>query len=218
MSEAPQAAGMKVIVVIADVVKSRQIGQRRAFQHRLEQVLEQLNAGREDQHSPYTITLGDEFQTLLKSPNLVFRDFFAVQRLLYPVRVRFSVGVGTLSTKINPRLSIGMDGPAFHLARKGLEEAKSTSALLRVSLEHEGPTTWMGPALDLLSHTVRGWKRNRLEVLQRMFNGQDTRAIAAAMEISSTAVYKNVQAGALGVVRDLCSEVTAAVRRDLEAK
>ncbi len=205
---------MKVIVVIADVVNSRQIADRRVFQKRLERSLEHLQKSHSDLVSPPTVTLGDEFQAVYRRADHVFRDFFMLQRLLYPHRLRVAVGVGRLSTRVNKRMSIGMDGPAFHLARQGIIEAKQSGVLLRVMMEHKRDCGWIAPALELLSHMVLDWKKNRLEILQRLLDGEDPRTVAQAMKITGTAVYKNIQAGALNSVRSLCAEVVQAIETE----
>ena len=205
---------MKVIVVIADIVHSRLIVDRRAFQRRLEKTLQQLSAKNESLLSPYTITLGDEFQAVYSKPDRLFRDFFMLQRSLYPNRIRLVAGIGKLSTRINPRMSIGMDGPAFHRARAGILEAKQSGVLLRAVAEGTDSLGWIEPSMDLLSHVIMGWKRNRLEIMQRLLDGEETGAIARAMKLTPAGVYKNIQAGALNTVRELCAEMT----RTLESR
>lgn len=111
-----------------------------------------------------------------------------------------------------------MDGPAFHLARQGIIDAKQAGVLLRVRTQGEGAPGWLEPTLDLLSHVVLDWKKNRLEIMQRLLEGQDARGIAGAMKITGTAVYKNIQAGALNTVRDLCGEIARAVEVERKSR
>lgn len=91
----------RAFCVIGDLVLSRQITARRAFQTRLNQGLQELGRARRDIVSPYTITLGDEFQAVYASPKRIFRDLLAVQSLAHPTRVRFAIGVGSLTTRLN---------------------------------------------------------------------------------------------------------------------
>jgi hypothetical protein len=209
---------MNVIVIIADIVLSREIDDRHAFQQHLEKTVGALSAGHPDLLSPYTVTLGDEFQAVYERAGHMFRDFFMLQKTLYPRRIRFVIGVGELNTPLNPRMSIGMDGPVFHLARQGMEELKQSGSLLRVMMAGAEGTAWINPALDLLSHTANGWNRNRLEVLQRLLDGEDPQAIARTMELTPAAIYKNIQAGALNTILALCGEVSRALEARLKAK
>jgi hypothetical protein len=209
--------GMKVVVVIGDIVRSRQIPDRQAFQRHLKKTVGALSARHPDLLSPYTVTLGDEFQAVYKRADRAFRDFFMLQRMLHPHRIRLVIGVGALTTPLNPRMSIGMDGPVFHLARQGMGELKQSGSLLRVMMAGADGTAWINPTLDLLSHLTIGWKQNRLEVLQRMLDGEDPQAIAHAMKLTPAAVYKNIQAGALNTILTLCGEITRAIEGRLKA-
>jgi hypothetical protein len=209
---------MKVIVVIADIVLSKKINDRHVFQQHLEKTVGALSAGHPDLLSPYTVTLGDEFQAVYERAGRVFRDYFMLQKTLHPHRIRFVIGVGELTTPLNPRMSIGMDGPVFHLARQGMGELKQSGSLLRVMMAGVDEAGWINPALDLLSHTTDGWHLNRLEVLQRLLDGEDPKTIAQAMELTPAAIYKNIQAGALNTILTLCGEVSRALEGRLTAQ
>lgn len=37
---------------------------------------------------------------------------------MYPVKLRFGIGIGSIVTDINRELLLGADGPAYHNARK----------------------------------------------------------------------------------------------------
>lgn len=124
---------MNRVVIIGDIVASKQIENRNEVQENLNQVLSHLNyPHRNDLLSNYTITIGDEFQVVLSEFDSVFSDIINISVNLYPVKVRFAIGIGTLSTPINEEQAIGMDGPAFYLARHGIEGLKKTGSLFRI--------------------------------------------------------------------------------------
>lgn len=50
------------------------------------------------------ITLGDEFQGLLNNPAYAIEIVKYIQRELYPVKLRFGIGIGEISTEINQKL------------------------------------------------------------------------------------------------------------------
>ena len=59
------------------------------------------------------ITLGDEFQGLLEITVSILEIIKYIQREIYPIKLRFGVGIGNVSTLINHEAAIGADGPAF---------------------------------------------------------------------------------------------------------
>ena len=209
---------MKVVCVIADIVESRAIENRRVFQRGLERMLQKLNTGCEHLLSPYTVTLGDEFQAVYKSADCLFRDFSYIQQALYPRRARFSVGIGDLVTPINPRRAIGMDGPAFHQARDGINEIKGTSLRFHVGFQNPDQATWINPVLDLISHLETNWTRNRFHILHRLLIGRDAKTIAKELKLTPAAVYKNIHAGALNTVVRLHTEVCGAINAGVKEK
>ena len=117
---------MQAIVVIGDIIGSSRIKGRRAFQENFSREIELLNRGRQFA-SPYTVTLGDEFQAVYRDATTLFNDLFTLIAGLLPQRIRLSIGVGHLTTKFNRHQAIGMDGPAFHVAREGIDLLRERS-------------------------------------------------------------------------------------------
>ena len=40
------------------------------------------------------------------------------------MKLRFGIGVGEISTVINPEMALGADGPGYYNARKAIEDLK----------------------------------------------------------------------------------------------
>jgi hypothetical protein len=103
----------------------RQDGDRPAFQRRLRRTLEARKAERRsgDQSaatedavrdmaakgawtaalvSPGTLTLGDEFQVLLRRASGRLLDLLRISADLYPEQMRFALALGEIDTAINP--------------------------------------------------------------------------------------------------------------------
>ena len=74
--------------------------------------------------SNFTITLGDEFQGLLYSGKNVMNIIQYIKKETYPVKIRFGVGIGAITTDINSNISIGADGPGYYKARDSIEQLK----------------------------------------------------------------------------------------------
>ncbi len=196
-----------VITVIGDLRASRQVKNRRNLQERLHRTLEGVN--REHPHllSPFTITLGDEFQAVYGRADRLFRDLWYIRAGIFPHQVRFAVGIGRLETPINPRQAIGMDGPAFHHARTAMEQLKRSEDFLILAGEQIPYLELANQSLRLVSHLSRQWSENRLQIFLWYLDELPVREMAARMGISVVAVYKNINAGALEVLRALQREI-----------
>ncbi|HTL69400.1 MAG TPA: SatD family protein [Lacunisphaera sp.] len=188
---------MHYLAVIGDVVASRRLTERRKFQRRLESALHGLNQRRgRALASPYTVTLGDEFQALYRQAGYGFADAFALLAELAPERVRFSFATGEIVTPLNPKQAIGMDGPAFHRARAQLDRLKKEQRLLGLQ-DGEKPDLPTTAMLNILSGQVEGWKPTRLRLFAGLLVGRSVAELAAETGITTRAVNKNIRAAEL---------------------
>lgn len=200
---------MNRLIVIADIVASRKIADRAAVQRDLKAALDRLNRQTDGLLSPYTITLGDEFQAVLSTAGRVFTDMLAIRAAVYPVRLRFAVSVGTLATPINPDQAIGMDGPAFYAARESIEQLKQGDHQLALAGDLPGqPLDLMHSTLNLLDRHWQSWQANRLVILHRLLQGDTVATLAKSLKISEQAVYKNIRQGGLDDVTQSIQTLT----------
>ena len=201
---------MNRLVMIADIIDSRNLANRKQVQTELESLLGILNGKQDQLLSPYTITLGDEFQALYDGADRVFPDLLAIMRQLHPVELRFALGVGPLSTEINPERAIGMDGPAFHRARDLLTEMKHDNRTLAITglPDDDG---LRDAALGLFNLQLRKWQPNRLAILQQRLQDREITDIAQDLGITQRSVYKNIHEGGLSYAIQLIRALTRRV-------
>lgn len=203
------------LVVIGDLVDSRSISgkaRRSAFQKNLRTLFEAIghDAGLV---SPYTITLGDEFQAVYRHAGGLFRHLFRIRASIMPVRVRFSVALGPLDTAINPEQAIGMDGPAFHLARDAMEELKADPGILRLSAPGDRLPAIAAPLIELLAAETESWNSNRLSIMHGLLAGRTVDDLAGDLAISMSALYKNVRTARLETWNQLLREAECHLSR-----
>jgi len=187
---------MKKLVLIGDIVASKRIKNRKEIQKKLQNLFKSFNNNKEI-ISPFTITLGDEFQAVFSKADNIFKYLWEVLFAIYPVQVRFSFGIGDITTSINTVQAIGMDGPAFYNAREGLTELKQKAFLFNLVHNDEKKIMLIKQVLFLLSHLTSGWKESRFKILSLLYDDMSVFKVAKKMKISDKAVYKNIDAGAL---------------------
>lgn len=207
-----------VIALIGDVVGSKEIPRRPAWQRRLARALAELSAEHEGLSSPYTLTLGDEFQAVYHDGRRVIADALRLQSELHPVRVRFAVGVGRLSTPLNPHQALGMDGPAFHSARRAMESIKGSGRMWELAGAGFSSLDLLNHVLAYLGHHMADWEANRLVILQLRLAGVPVADMATRLRISKAAVHKNIRAAALDEVAALCQDITEALQAALSKR
>lgn len=212
---------MKYLALIGDIVASKQLAKRGEFQTNLALLLKGISSRNPALVSPYTITLGDEFQAVYQRADTLFLDVFTILSGIHPAQARFAIGVGELATDINPKQALGMDGPAFHRAREAITELKKTGYFIRLQggpAPEPGDDPWrlLNHLLNLLTHQVDGWERNRLRIIRGLLRGATVTELEEELKISKVAVYKNINAAALEEVKGLCDEITRILNRELK--
>ncbi|PWN06160.1 SatD family protein [Rhodohalobacter mucosus] len=199
----------KYIAIIGDLESSKELDRetRRKTQVILEEIFGDDRLLSESVVSPYTLTLGDEFQALYKDANDLFHHIWIVAAAIHPVMVRWAIGTGGIDTPVNKTRSIGMDGPAFHRARNGIEVLKKEKQLFRVETGHTLYDSLANSSFKLLTADLRSWRLNRFLIMERLCSGMEVRQIAAELNLSDVAVYKNIHAGNLEAVLEFTSGI-----------
>ncbi|MFW6061742.1 MAG: SatD family protein [Planctomycetota bacterium] len=212
----------KVIVVLGDVVSSRQIHDRGAFQRKLSRLLEEVTRTSSGLLTRYAIALGDEFEAVYERADRLPADLWRILARLHPQKVRFAVSVGTLATPVSWDEPTALDGPAFHAAREAVASLKDHGSrdapprLFTVAgvVGPQGPV--LNHSLDLLSHLCADWRANRWGVLDGLLAGKSAAEIADGLDISPAAVYKNIHAGALETLLALNDDLARALNEAAE--
>lgn len=213
---------MSYLAVIGDVVGSKDLARRAEVQRKLAAVLKRLSERKPRPASPYTITLGDEFQAVHRTADTLFLDIFTIWAEMHPVAIRFGIGVGELTTPLNSRQALGMDGPAFHRARAAISELKRTDYRLRLqgtpAAEGKGFDPWrlFEHLFNFASHKVGQWERNRLRILCGLLEHRPVSELERELKVSKVAVYKNINAAALDELCGLCHEITRFLNAELK--
>lgn len=114
--------------IIGDIVNSRKLENRAEVQLKLKQLLDQINIKySEDIAAKFIITIGDEFQGLLKTPKRIFNLLDSIKMEIFPITIRFGIGLGDMNTRIYEDMAIGSDGPAYYAAREAIDEIKKSN-------------------------------------------------------------------------------------------
>ena len=163
-------------VIIGDMIDSKKIKDRKKVQVKFKEVLKQINEKYvADIASKFTITLGDEFQGLLKSRSNIINIIAEIEMAMAPIRFRFGIGIGDISTEINFEYSSEIDGTAYHKARamvEALEEndnqySSKQANIMISSQEQTGEIDdLMNSVLSVCSALKSRWTPRQMEVIQ----------------------------------------------------
>ena len=186
--------------VIGDIVDSKSIKDRSGFQKKLAEVLEQINMDFSSTIAAnFIITLGDEFQGLLTSPQHLLDILSRIKFRLFPVKVRFGIGAGMIETEINREMAIGADGPAYHHARSAINDIKtgekgkmSTSMDTKIGAELDSAILdLVNSNLCLCTFIESKWtSKQRILIEEDMLSDQSQREIASKFNLAQSSVQR----------------------------
>ena len=113
-------------VLIADVMESSSRRDLRAFLGK-----ELAAASRRHLHQgliklPYSVTAGDEFQTVIGNLPVVPALILDLRSSLRPLSLRIGVGFGRISDRLQPPVN-RLSGEAFQFSRQAIENIKASS-------------------------------------------------------------------------------------------
>jgi len=74
---------------------------------------------------PYTVTAGDEFQTIAAHLSSVPALLLDLRASLWPLPLRIGVGIGQVADRLQPPVN-RLTGPAFQFARWGIDNVKAS--------------------------------------------------------------------------------------------
>ena len=209
----------KVLALIGDIAMSKKITEREKFQNNLSKLFKKISKdSKEFLCSPYTLTLGDEFQAVYQMPDSILVDVWKIIETIYPHRARFSIGIDKLTTEINPHKAIGMDGPAFYLARDGIEELKKYSrTIIQFYSPHIKNLSLLNQYFMLFSGISQKWKLNTIKILIGLMGEKPLEEISKIAGITKRAVYKNIRNNNLDDIINLQKEITKSLKESMEA-
>lgn len=117
-------------MVIGDIISSKKIdiNTRANIQISLKQTLEKINFDYDKYIcSRFSITLGDELQGGLYTIYPLFDILNRIKQSVAPYKIRFGIGIDTMTTEIQHYDSLGSDGLAYYYARNAIEKLKHNS-------------------------------------------------------------------------------------------
>lgn len=210
------------IAIIGDIKASRKLENREVDQEKLKETLYEINKKYfEDIASKLTITLGDEFQGLLCRGVNVMTIILEIERKMYPIRIRFGIGIGEITTGIDPELAIGSDGPAYYKARSAIEylkqnekrkQAGKADTRLEIDGEKRAAADLINTILSLMTVIKNSWSDRQRQTIWDMLEHQDNQSgVAQRLGITQSSVQKNLANGSFYTYREALNVVERAL-------
>jgi hypothetical protein len=216
------------VAIIGDMKQSQKMNNRSEVQNKLKQVLEEINNKYiSDISSKFIITLGDEFQGLLGNGVNAMNIISEIERKMYPVKIRFGIGIGKITTDVNKEMALGADGPGYYNARNAIEylkdnekkkQAIAADIRFEVESDNQETTVMLNTILALMTAIKESWSDRQREIIWDMLEHQDSQIdVAKRLKIQQPAVQKSFSIGKYYAYKDALDTIGKAleeIRRD----
>ena len=208
---------MQYYAIIGDIKRSKKIENRCEIQEKLKKILDNVNSiYNNDISAKFLITLGDEFQGLLEITAPILEIIKYIQREIYPIKLRFGVGIGNVSTLINHEAAIGVDGPAFYAAREMIEFLREQAADIQISVYEKKcfETEEINAMFSLLKIIEDSWtEKQRYTIWDMMIHQGSQEMCAERMGITQSTVARRLADGKYIIYQRTMEVIDEAIRR-----
>ena len=186
-------------VLIADVLESRARADIRSLLGRKLAAVSKRHLRRNLIQLPYSVTAGDEFQTVTRDLPSIPAVILDLRRTLRPLSLRIGVGFGRISDRIQPPVN-RLGGEAFQRARGAIENIK-TSRLFKfdVLTAFESRNAGFNSAINLiyglhdtlvLKITEKQW-----ETIEEFLDTPTLEQTAKRLRLDASTVSRNLKRG-----------------------
>lgn len=153
--------------------------------------------------SNFTLTVGNEFQGLLKTGDLLMEILDEIRLSMGSVALFFGIGIGEIETRVT-KLGVGMDGPAYWNAREAILAVKEerdygASRILICADENRNLVRMMNEILRLCGYMESRWRETQKEVVEKsmLLHGHDLSVkqtvLAGELGLSTQALNQRIQ-------------------------
>jgi hypothetical protein len=183
------------IILMADVVDSRNMPQNKLMKS-FKKITDEINNEKKDiLLSPVTITLGDEFQCVVKSLKAGIELMIAIdeKKLNETVgfKLRYALVEGGIDTPINHDIAYGMLGEGLTIAREQLIEYKNSYRRYSVRLHNIKKCEALANSLIVYQNITDAWDIDRdYPLIARFLKLKDYKLVADEMGKTRSQIWK----------------------------
>jgi len=182
------------IILMADIVKSS----RRNAKALMKSFADAVGRVNRQHHrqiiSPLTITLGDEFQGIIRNVPTALQLIFDLEELGMtantPFQLRYVLLEGEIETKINTVKAHAMLGPGLTEARERLLAMKTSRSRFHVKIKDESRTEDLNLMFIILQGIEDQWTDAQKKIVPAFLKFDDYRKVAAQLKKDPSAAWK----------------------------
>jgi len=183
------------IIVMADIVDSRNFPQNKLMKS-FKKITDEINHEKKNiLISPITITLGDEFQCIVKSVEAGIELIMAIdEKRLHEMadfKLRYVLVEGNIETPINHEIAYGMLGEGLTMAREQLVEYKTSYHRYTIHLNNAKKSEALANSLIVYQNIIDSWNIDKdYSLITRFLELKDYKLVADEMGKTRSQIWK----------------------------
>jgi hypothetical protein len=148
--------------------------------------------------SPLTITLGDEFQGLIDTPENAIKIIFDLEEEIikntYDIKLRYVLNEGEIETAINNKIAYGMLGKGLTEARENLTKLKSTKHRFKIITEpNKQYLNIINDLFIIYENYVDNWKPNEYFIVKEFILNKSYQEVAELLDMNVSSAWRRQQ-------------------------
>jgi hypothetical protein len=186
---------MNYFIIMADIISSSEKNQNQLMTDFKNVVHEINNIYKKELLSPLTITLGDEFQCVVKSLSNSTVIIIAIEELLldkkHSFKLRYVLNQGSIETKINSSIAYEMLGSGLTDARKKLNHLKIEKKKFLISINDSSKNEILNNAFFIYETFTSKWDVNKdYEIVSSFIKYKDYKRVALQLNRTRSIIWK----------------------------
>lgn len=186
----------KYYILMADIIDSSHMDSK-SIMNSFKNIVNRINRHyRKSIISPMTITLGDEFQCIVKSLadgiNIIIRIEELNIELKSGFKLRYVLNYGDIDTNINNKIAYEMLGPGLKETRQLLNNMKKMDDRLFINSTIKNSNA-LNKLLYLLLSTIDNWKIKDYDIIHGVLNKYQYYEIAKLVNRDPSTISKKIR-------------------------
>jgi len=186
-------------VLIADVLESSSRPGMRALLGKKLAAASKRHLQRKLVNLPYSVTAGDEFQTVTGNLPSIPAVILDLRAMLRPLSLRIGIGIGRVSDRIQPPVN-RLSGEAFQFARGAIENIKTNSlfkfeVLTAFASRNESFNSTINLIYGLHDTLVLKITTKQWETIQEFLDRPSLEQTARRLSLDPSTVSRNLKRG-----------------------
>lgn len=144
--------------------------------------------------SPFTVTLGDEFQGVTQSLNSGIKTlfYFEEQRLAKKLdfKLHYVLHYGKIETDINPETAYGMLGQGLTQAREKLTAKKRDRKRFNISLDAKDLSSQYNRLFEVVDGITERWKKDDFSLILDMIRNENDQVVGEKHGKDRSQIYR----------------------------